>query len=254
MSERLKERKKRYEGSIHKSKSYGYVEILEYINVNRVVIKFIDTGNIAERTLRLILCGSIADKGRSNTVGVGICDSNSRVDGVKTREYVIWSNMLRRCYSEVENDRDITYRDCSVSESFKRFSYFKDWCNSQIGFEQCGWHLDKDILIKGNKEYSENSCCFVPRQINNLFTLRNRFRGALPLGVEWSGRLGKYISSIVKFGKRVHLGVFDKKEDAFLAYKEAKEGYVKNVADEFRDRLDPRVYEALLKWTCSIDD
>ena len=254
MLERLKERKNKYEGSIHKSKSCGDVEILQYINTNRVVIKFIDTGNITERTLSKILCGSVSDKGRSNTIGVGICDSNSRVDGVKTREYVIWSNLLRRCYSEVEDDRNITYKDCSVSENFKRFSYFKEWCNSQIGFEQCGWFLDKDVLIKGNKEYSENSCCFVPREINNLFTLRGRFRGVLPLGVHWNYKLGKYISSVVKYGKRVHLGVFDKKEDAFLAYKEAKESYVKDVADAFRDRLDPRVYEALLKWTCSIDD
>lgn len=31
-----------------------------------------------------------------------------------------------------------------------------------------GWHLDKDILLKGNKVYSPETCAFVPAKINSL--------------------------------------------------------------------------------------
>ena len=43
--------------------------------------------------------------------------------------------------------------------------------------------LDKDILIKGNKIYSQDTCIFVPKAINSLFTNRKRFRGEYPIGV-----------------------------------------------------------------------
>ena len=33
--------------------------------------------------------------------------------------------------------------------------------------------IDKDILVKGNKVYSPNTCCLVPGYVNNLFTKHN---------------------------------------------------------------------------------
>ena len=43
--------------------------------------------------------------------------------------------------------------------------------------------LDKDILIKGNKEYNPNTCCFVDIRLNSLFTKDNAMRGKYPIGV-----------------------------------------------------------------------
>lgn len=180
-----------------------------------------------------------------------ITDCNTRKDGKKIREYNLWRNMRVRC---VTSEKDVTYNGCDISPEFKVFSKFKVWCNSQIGFDKNGWQLDKDIIVKGSRLYSPETCCFVPRDINNLFTLRGNFRGTLPIGVHRSWKEGMYIARIVRYGKGKHLGWYSDVEKAFQAYKEAKETYIKEVAEKWKGQVDTRVYEALMNWEINIDD
>ena len=51
-----------------------------------------------------------------------------------------------------------------------------------------------------------------------------------------------------------HLGHFNTADQAFQAYKEAKEAYIKEVANKWKNQIDPRVYDALMKWEINIDD
>ena len=55
-------------------------------------------------------------------------------------------------------------------------------------------------------------------------------------------------------GKKRHMGLFINHECAFLAYKEAKEAYIKEVANKWKDQIDPRVYDALLRYEVEITD
>ena len=48
--------------------------------------------------------------------------------------------------------------------------------------------------------------------------------------------------------------VIDCAEEAFLAYKQAKELHIKEVANKWKDQIDPRVYEALMNYTVEITD
>ena len=61
-------------------------------------------------------------------------------------------------------------------------------------------------------------------------------------------------SVVSKFGKSTCLGSYTTVEKAFNAYKKAKEAHVKDVANKWKDKIDPSVYEALMNWTINIDD
>ena len=52
----------------------------------------------------------------------------------------------------------------------------------------------------------------------------------------------------------IHLGTFDTPEEAFKAYKIAKEVYIKKVADEWRLLIKPRVYDAMYNYQVEITD
>ena len=170
------------------------------------------------------------------------------------KEYKLWQDMLRRCYNSKFVQKNPTYKDCHASENFKYYPYFKEWCNQQIGFDQAGWHLDKDILIKGCKIYSEDTCCFVPQEINCALPNSKSVRGTLPSGVIYNNTKTRYRARIQRGYKWESLGTYDTPEEAFYAYKQAKEDYIKEVANKWKDQIDPRVYESLMNWTIEITD
>ena len=118
-----------------------------------------------------------------------------------------------------------------MSENFKRYSYFKEWCNKQIGFDQDGWQLDKDILFKGNKLYSEDTCCFVPPEINSLILKADRIRGEYPVSVyhDTSKIHKRFSARVSKNGKHKRFGSYRTPEEAFYVYKREKEKYIKEI-------------------------
>ena len=63
---------------------------------------------------------------------------------------------------------------------------------------------------------------------------------------------GQFRATINKWGKQHTLGGFHTEEDAFNAYKEAKEVYIKEVAIFFKDHIDIRVYEYLINYKLEV--
>lgn len=183
--------------------------------------------------------------------GIGINDvPGSR----KTKEYSLWASMLNRSYDEKLHQRQPTYLDCETSSEFLVLSKFLDWCQNQVGFNQKGFELDKDLLVKGNKEYHPNKCVFIPGEINLFLRTRKKKRGDLPIGVTLF-KNGKYMASCNNLSrKRVYLGLHETPEQAFQAYKHAKENHIKLLAEKYRDQIDPRAYEALLNYKVEITD
>lgn len=244
-----------YENSIFKTKNYGNLVVTKYCNNKEVYVKFIETGYETVVGLCQIKRGTIKDRLQPNVFGVGITGEYPVKDnGILTREYYVWHNMLQRCYSSKLHLSFPTYKDCIVSENFKYFTYFKEWCNEQVGFDNEGWSLDKDILLKGNKIYSEDACCFVPNEINTLIINNKALRGGTPVGVNYAKKTGKYSARFNKCGVYAYLGTFNTSEEAFYVYKREKEKYIKEVADKWKDNIDIRVYEALMNYEVGIYD
>lgn len=187
--------------------------------------------------------------------GVGFNDGSrpTRIDGAKVKEYLLWTAMLRRSCDEDYKQKYPTYKDVVISDDFLNYSYFYDWCNKQIGFNNNGWELDKDILSPDCKIYDKDTTCFVPKEINYFFTNRKNDRGSLPVGVWFHKDTSKYASACsIGNGKRKYLGIYETAEQAFVVYKTFKEVLCKQIALKWKDEIDPRVYEAMMKWEVDI--
>ncbi len=165
-----------------------------------------------------------------------------------------WNNMLCRAYSEIKQNKHPTYIGCTVSESWWNLQNFGNDYLQMSGHSQ-GWDLDKDLLVKGNKIYSKETCCLLPRCINTLFNRHVTSRRILPTGVSLFGTgNNKYRANCYINGKACHFGCFPTVELAFQAYKKAKESEIKRLADLFKFQLDPRVYKALVNYNVEIID
>lgn len=172
-----------------------------------------------------------------------------------SNEYSLWASMLCRCYSEKSLVKNPTYSGCTVSDNFKNFQYFAEWCQSQIGFNFDGYTLDKDILIKGNKIYSEDTCFFVPRKINNFILTTKASRGDLPLGVCFHKQGNKFMAQCSDFnGLNKYLGLFATPEEAFQAYKAYKESLAKEFAKAYIGKVDDKIINVLNNYTVEITD
>lgn len=232
---------------------YGDYEIIERLKNKRAKVRFLDTGTIVEDAMTNIIKGSVKDHFRPIIFGVGFIGLRA-VKGLsltKNKAYIVWHNMLKRCYDEEFLKIRKTYRGCRVCDEWKCFSTFEEWFN--INYID-GFCLDKDILFKGNKEYNPNSCSFVPNEINCLLTKRQNERGDLPIGVVYTESKQRYKASLTKDSKRVYIGCFSTPEEAFQAYKKAKEAWIKEVANKWKDKIKPNVYEALMNYEVEITD
>ena len=244
-------------GKVCKSKSSGDFKILKYNDKKNVEIQFLKTGFETTVELGSIRNGGVKDRYLPSVYGVGVIGDKypSKVNGVLTKEYKLWTSMLVRCYSDKSKKRRPTYEGCEVSNNFKSYEYFYEWCNKQVGFGVEGFELDKDLLIKGNKVYSEDSCVFIPTEINSLLVKRENMRGEYLIGVCWSKTANAFVSRVSRNkGMQEHLGVFNTELEAFRAYKQAKETFIKEQANKWKDNIDIRAYDALTNYTVNIDD
>ena len=178
-------------------------------------------------------------------------------------EYRQWDSMRRRC--EVGGNHQTlypTYHECTYHPEWSSFDIWVEWARQQIGFlnrdVRCEyWSLDKDVLVKGNKHYSPETCVFVPQIVNVFLTNSRAKRGRYPIGVclhDKSAKTPMYTASVGVGDGNKFLGNFATPEIAFQAYKLAKEAYARELAIKYTDLVDPRVVDALNNYTVSIEE
>jgi len=170
-----------------------------------------------------------------------------------------WNSMHERCnnFERKENVKNAAYlrEKAIVCDEWFDYQCFAEWWHS-VEYKQVGWCLDKDILSKGNKLYSPETCCFVPQEVNILFINNRINRGKYPLGVYQHPVNKNYVASLRQGDRSLsqHIGSYPTVELAFAAYKNAKEIFIRSKAVLWKAQLDPRVYEAMMGWKIEITD
>lgn len=251
--ERLAKAKEQYLGKTFSSNNFGDFIVVDYVNNKDITVEFIATGYQTKTTTKEINQGKIADRLKPSVFGVGIIGNKypTTINRKSTKHYVLWKSMLERCYGNSNHKPSVSYKSCSVNGDFKYCTYFYEWCNEQVGFKD-GFNLDKDLLTKGNKVYSESTCVFLPNEINLALSTKKSQRGESLIGVRKT-KTG-YQSRCNIRGKNYSLGVFNTEIEAFNAYKQAKESYLKELANKWKDEIDTRAYNALMNYQVEITD
>lgn len=251
-------------GEINKNKFGTEMKIIEYNGCSDIIVEFQDEYKTKVHTsYQCFKNGEVKnpyDKTIYNVGYIGV--GNYKVSDKRkvTIQYKKWHMMLNRCYEPYELNKYPTYIDVDVCEEWLCFQNFAKWFDENYNeIEGEKMDLDKDILFKGNKVYSPETCCYVPRRINVLIVKRDLDRGGLPLGVSKCEKENVFRARCCIIdedgkGKTIHLGRFDNEIDAFIAYKTFKEAYIKQIASEYRDKLPERVYNALINWKVEIND
>lgn len=200
------------------------------------------------------------EKGKKQTskvrlvYGVGINDADYTVShktrvGNKTKLiwvcpfYHCWKEMLKRGYSESFKKVRPSYIGVEVCKEWHTFSTFKAWMEKQ---DWEGKHLDKDVLVKGCKLYSPETCVFVDPWVNSFITEDRRSTAGTMTGAYYRKDMNKYRAHCHNgfSEKQEHLGFFSKEIDAHLAWKKRKHELACQLADS-EYVTDVRVAEAL---------
>lgn len=238
--------------------------IIKYEDSNNIIVEFDDPFHTQKKTTwRRFETGAIKNPNLPTVCGVGIVSDRIPImDGnKKIKEYTIWSGIINRCTKDNSSNRSKTYASCSVCDEWLFFPNFYQWITAQSNYEKwknnTGWHLDKDIIIKGNKVYSPETCCLVPHYINTIFKSTKVRRGKLPIGVS-KDRNGKYFAQCGNpfTGANDHLGTYDSIEEAFTAYKVHREMLIKQLAQREFDsgNISKECYIAMSNYQVEITD
>lgn len=218
-------------------------EIIDLKSYYDVTVRFKVSGFTTTARLDHIKRGAVRDRFHRENFGVGYLGS---MDGVVDHQRLRskWGGMLNRCYNNKYHESKPTYKECKVSEYFQNFTNFYLWAKGQVGFNIVDWELDKDILLRGNKIYSEDTCVFVPREINTLiFNSDGKFSG-----VRFDNNSKKWQVRVNKLGVSLSFGYYEDKDTAMKLYAREKENVIREVAEKWKGKIDDRAYNALINW------
>lgn len=244
-------------GQISYDRFGSRIEIIDYKKRNDITVKF-DDGHIVKTNYGQFIAGKIKNPYNKTTCGIGYIGEGEYKTGYaykKTKQGRAWEAMMARCYSKKTQLNRPSYIGCTVDTIWHNFQVFAKWYDENI-YDIEGEKtmcLDKDILIKGNRIYSPDTCTFVPNRINQLLVTRKVKRGTYPLGV--SAYKSKFAATCNDgYGNDNNLGYFKTPEEAFNAYKIHKEKIIKKVADDYKQYIPEKLYKALYNYVVEITD
>lgn len=255
------------------------MKIIEYNNYDDITVEFQDKYMAKVHTAYGHFSrGNVKNPYYPTLYGVGRIGNKYPVsiDCKPTKEYTVWQGILRRCCDVGFKDKNPTYKNVTCCNEWFLFENFYKWLHEQENFEKWssgdkwGWAVDKDILIKGNKIYSPETCCLVPQNVNQLFKKKYVECDDLSISISFQISLSKIGNEFqIKYhnpftNKIEHFSSYKEieqlhqvfKEQAFHTYKSHKENSIKQIAQEEYDKgnITKQCYEAMMNYEVEITD
>jgi NMD protein affecting ribosome stability and mRNA decay len=172
-----------------------------------------------------------------------------------SHKYKTWHGMIRRCYDEKSFEKYPSYKDCTVCDEWHNYQTFGEWYDQNYyEVENETMALDKDILVKGNRIYRHDACIFVPQRINSIFTKKQSSNDNLPIGVSINKNNSSTKIYTAKYGNKVYINSFNTIDGAFQAYKKYKELLIRDIANEYIEKIPPKLYEVMINYKVEFTD
>ena len=239
-----------YFGETKENSKGSIMKIIKINNASDIYVEFQDKNHyVRKTTYSNFQKGNISNPFYPTVHGVGYKGVGKFVTNHNCAEYVTWKDMLGRCYSEkMKNEYQSYFGISEVCDEWLNYQEFGKWYEKNKYIVNERLHLDKDILFPGNKIYSPYHCLLVPQRINMLFTNRTNDKN-LPNGIRKTDS-GKYSSKYCG----IELGVYNTLEEAYSAYANEKENKIKEIAEEYKNIIPTKVYNALCSYKVKIEN
>lgn len=152
-------------GKTYQSKYDGEYTVTAIISKRYVEIEFADTGQVQYCSKDKVGRVKLRDWSKPQICGIGYSsgdhdhpDTHSTLDNYEA--FHTWQNMIERCF----DGKSRGYKRVWVDDSWRDFRNFLKW-HEENYYERCD--LDKDLFSPpGYKRYSPDTCCFLPKEIN----------------------------------------------------------------------------------------
>ena len=248
--ERLGNRIKNFQGS--------WMEIIAYRKASDIDVKF-DSGYIASHVMyRNFILGNIRDRLFPSVLNVGIIGVGKYSQATHKKIYAVWEHILNRCYGQKDREKQRPYVNCEMCDEWKNFQNFAFWYENNYfeipGEKMC---VAKDLLKRGNKIYSPETCCILPNCINvAMVTKHNNKRqneclsdGVYLYYLKGDKNKKYYAANNYSIDGKKKTKLFHTESEAYDYFVNGKERRIKEFAELYKRYLPHNTYNALYKYS-----
>lgn len=235
-------------GRIFETNRCGDLEVLE-VFPKTARVRFLSTGYERLAGKGEIVRGVVNDVFYPKYYGVGYIGQGCYSPKDNRMNHMRWQDILRRCF-DPDFKHNSYYKNCTVEEAWHNFQNYMGWAVLQKGFDNKGWHIDKDLLSRtGQPHYGPETCVFLPRVLNMALIPPKVGSDGFPSSIRYNEKCNNYYIICPQINKKSrHVGSCSTLEEAFEIYKNHKELYVHKLAEKYRKDISIKAFEALMDW------
>lgn len=233
-------------GDVFPNTVHGDMVVRRYNGFRDCEVEFMD-GTLVKCRSDKIKLGVVENPNTKTILGIGWKGPAKTNDKGKVKKsYVVWRNMMHRCYNPKTQKRQPSYVGCSVGGVWHNFTVFEQWYDSQPINDQYSWELDKDTICIGNREYSPTYCRLIPAEVNRFLPAFKSNKTECLVGVYKRGK--KFCTQVCYEGSQSPVICFYSATLAYEHYSALKKEVASNLALKYQSCICADVYAMLLNF------